>query len=176
MDEKTFRDKQREARMPLQYTIYKGVTGKFGALRLSLKKAYMDGRRDKDNGCVFVESASAIGPNNYDWENGKIIMALNITDISKIILYLRQPTNPIFTKTEGKLKLLHDRGAGTSDRGTDITTLDIDKPEDKDGFWFSMMKKSQGSTSRSGLPVSQDEALAIATLLQAAIPIILAWE
>lgn len=176
MTEKTFKDKQREQRMPLQYTVYKGVTGKFGAIRLSLKKAYADERRDKDVGCVFVESAAAVGANDYDWENGKIIMALNVTDISKIILYLRQPTNPTFKKDEGKLKLLHDKGAGTPNKGIDITTLEINKPEDKDGFWFQMMKKSQGNTVKSSLPISQDEALAIATLLQAAIPLILAWD
>jgi len=172
-EEKTFKERQREQKSPLQFALYKGVTGKFGALRLNLKKAYTDDRRDKDDGCVFLEMAPATGPNNYDWENGKVTIALSVVDIPKIILYLRSPSNPVFK--EGKLKIFHDKGAGTADKGQDTTTLAVDKPADKDSFFFSVYQKKGAVNRQASVPVSQDEAVAIGTLLQSAIPLILAW-
>ena len=172
---KTFKEKQREFKLPLQYAIFKGVTGKFGALRLNLKKAYIDSRREKDDGCVFLEMAPPAGPNDYDWKDNKIIMALSITDIPKIILYLRAPGHPIFKKDDFKLKIYHDRGAGTPTRGQDTTNIVIDKPEDRDNFFFNAYQKRGDVSKQASVPVSPDEAIAIGTLLQAAIPLILAW-
>lgn len=175
---KTFRERQREQRLPLQYALYKGVRGKFGALRLNLKKAYQDDRRDRDDGCVFIEMAPAVGPNNYDWENSKVTMALSIVDIPKILLYLRAPKHPAFQteKAGGKLKIYHDRGAGTSTRGQDTTNLTVEKPVDKDSFFFSVYQNKNGSAKSAMVPVSPDEAIAVGTLLQTAIPLILAWD
>jgi hypothetical protein len=175
----TFRDRQREAKAPLQYAVYKGKTGKFGAMRLNLKKAYLDERRD--DGCIFIEMAPPLPANStalgsYDWENGKIAMALSIADIPKIALYLRNPGNRAFEKTENKCMLIHDRYAGTDKAGTEKSTLTISKPTDQDSFWWSISQKRDGTTKGASLPVSQDEALAIGTLMQAAIPLILAWE
>jgi len=172
-EEKTFKERQREQKLPLQFALYKGVTGKFGAMRLNLKKAYTDDRRDRDDGCIFLEMVPAVGPNNYDWENGKITMALSAVDIPKIILYLRSPANSVFK--EGKLKIFHDKGAGTADKGQDVTTLSIEKPADKDSFFFSVFQKKGTANKQASIPVSQDEALAVGILLQAAIPLILAW-
>ena len=174
----TFKDKQVRNREPLQYALYKGVTGKFGALRLNLKKAYQDSRRDKHDGCIFLEMAPATGPNIYDWENSKIIMALTITDIPKILLYLRAPNHPLFARNDagGKLKIYHDRGAGTNDKGKDTTTLEINKPEDKDNIFVSAYQRRGDVTKTATVTISPDEAVAVATLLQAAIPQILAWE
>ena len=173
---KTFKERQREQKLPLQYAIFKGVTGKFGALRLNLKKAYVDNRRDKDDGCIFLEMVSTKGPNNYDWENSKIVMALSIIDIPKIIMYLRAPQHPMFEKTDYKLKIYHDRDAGTSNKGQNVTNIMIDKPKDKDNFFFNAFQKKGEITKQASVPVSPDEAVAIGTLLQAAIPLILAWD
>lgn len=178
----TFQDRQRRLKAPIQYSLYKGVTGKLGALRLNLKKAYTDNRRDKNDGCIFLEMAPAIGKNLYDWENGKIIMGLSMIDIPKILLYLRSPNHPSFQPTErnqkadGKLHLYHDKGAGTASRGQDTTNLTIDKPQDRDNFFWSMQQKSHGETKTASVTVSHDEALAIGTLLQAAIPLLVMWD
>jgi hypothetical protein len=122
---------------------------------------------------VYINS-TALG--SYDWENGKIAMALSIADIPKIALYLRNPGNRAFEKTENKCMLIHDRYAGTDKAGTEKSTLTISKPTDQDSFWWSISQKRDGTTKGASLPVSQDEALAIGTLMQAAIPLILAWE
>ena len=174
-EQKSFRERQRENKFPLQYALYKGVRGKFGALRLNLKKAYQDDRRDKDDGCVFLEMAPAIGPNVYDWENSKVTIALSVVDIPKIIMYLRAPGSQLFQKSDGKLKIYHDRGAGTSTKGQDVTSLNIDKPADRDNFFFSVFQNRAGVQKQASVPVSPDEALAIGTLLNAAIPLVLAW-
>jgi len=171
----SFKDRQKRNKEPLQYSLYKGVSGKFGALRLNLKKAYQDTRRDKYDGCIFLEMAPATGPNIYDWENSKIIMALTITDIPKILLYLRAPGHQMFERSDGKLKIYHDRGAGTNDRGKDTTSVEINKPADRNNIFISAYQK-RGDVSKSAtVSISADEALAIGTLLQAAIPLIVAW-
>lgn len=171
----SFKDRQRKNKDPLQYALYKGMSGKFGALRLNLKKAYQDQRRDKADGCIFLEMAPAVGPNQYDWENSKIIMALNVTDIPKIILYLRSPGHSLFSKKGGSCEIFHDRGAGTNDKGKDKTVLKINKPADRDNFFWAIYQTRNGNQKEATVTVSPDEAVAIGTLLQAAISQILAW-
>lgn len=172
---KTFQDRQRENKAPIQYALFKGVTGKLGAMRLNLKKAYSDDKRDRDDGCIFLEMAPATGNNIYDWENGKIIMALNMVDIPKILMYLRSPGHKLFQKNDGQLKIYHDKGAGTASKGEEVTTLTINKPDDKDNFFFSAYQKKHGTTKSASVTVSHDEAIAIGTLFQASIPLLVAW-
>lgn len=171
----TFQDRQRKNKAPIQYSLFKGVTGKLGAMRLNLKKAYSDDKRDRDDGCIFLEMAPAVGNNNYDWENSKIIMALNMVDIPKILMYLRAPGHKQFQKTDGQLKIYHDKGAGTANRGEEVTTLTISKPEDKDNFFLSTYQKKHGTTKSASVTISPDEAVVIGTLLQASIPLLVAW-
>jgi hypothetical protein len=159
----------------MQYKIYKGVTGKFGALRLNLKPAPEDdSNKDEKPGCVFIEMAPAVGQNQYDWENGKIVMALSITDIPKVIAFLSAPQHEMFAK-DGKLKIFHDKGAGTSSKGQEVKTLEISKDPDKLNFFVSMYANERGIDKKAMCTVSPDEAIAIRTLLTAAIPKILAW-
>lgn len=172
----SFKERQKRNKDPLQYSLYKGVKGSFGALRLNLKKAYQDDRRDKQDGCVFLDMAPTSGPNIYDWENNKIVMALTTTDISKIILYLRNPKHKAFDRSDNKLRIFHDRGAGTNNRGQDTTSIEINKPEDKDNLFVSAYQKRGTVQKKATVPISPDEAIAIGTLLQAAIPLILAWD
>ncbi|MHA2065168.1 MAG: hypothetical protein ACXABY_12400 [Candidatus Thorarchaeota archaeon] len=177
-DGKTFEDLQWENKWPMKFTLYKGVTGKLGALRLQLKTPYQprrDGTRDKPEGCVFLEMAPAVGNNVYDWKNSKITIALNVTDIPKVLMYLRAPGHKMFKKTDGKLKIYHDRRAGTADRGKDVTSLEFDCPPDKDNMFVRAFQKRNGSQKTATITISPDEALAMGTLLQAAIPTILAW-
>jgi hypothetical protein len=172
--QQSFRDRQRENRDPLPYALFKGVTGKFGALRLTLKKAY-DPRntRKKDDGCVFLEAAPPIdGGTHYDWENSKISIALSITDIPKIILYLRQPSRA----KDGKLSIYHDTGAGTDKKGQTVKTLNFWKSPDRDNIFVTVGAKIPGQQLEAKVTVSPDEAVAMGTLLQTAIPLILAWD
>lgn len=179
-DQEQNEEQEVQERKPLQYKLYKGITGKFGSLRLTLKRAYEGGRRTKEDGCVFLEMAAATGPNVYNWEH-KTIMALSQTDIPKIVLYLRDPENPIFfdKKDDTKapeLKIYHDRGAGQPGaKGKETSSLSIQKPANRDSFFFSSTQKKENEETRVQVPVSPDEALAIVVLLEAAIPQILAW-
>ena len=175
MNEESFKERRRKSKDPLQCTIYKGVTGKFGAMRISLKKAYTDTKRDRDEGCVFIEACGTTAPNNYDWEN-KIVMALNMSDIAKILLYLRtEGEDPQFKKDKGELKIFHDRGAGTSQKGQDTTSLNIKRPEGWDNLVLSMHRNASGESINTSVSLSSSEAIFISVLLQAAIPLIVAW-
>jgi len=144
-------------------------------MRFNLKRPYTNPDPKKAEGVIFLEMAPAVGPNNYDWENQKMIMALSIVDIPKIILYLRSPGHPSFERTDGKLKLLHDKGAGTARRGQEVTTLEVVKSDTTTNYMFNMYQKSNGNNKSANVPISPDEAIAIGALLQAAIPIILSW-
>ena len=156
----TFKEEQRRNKAPIQFALFKGVTGKFGAMRLKLKKAYTDTNRNKDDGCIFLEMAPAVGANMYDWENSKIIMALSIIDIPKIILYLRSPTHQIFQndKADGKLKIYHDKGAGTNLKGQNTTNLTLDKPKDRNNFFLSAVQTKEGKSKTASVTISPDEA------------------
>lgn len=173
---KPFNERQRENKYPIQFALYKGVTGKLGAMRMSLKKAYADPNNTdpkKFPGVIFMDMAPATGPNQYDWENGKIKIALSITDISKIILYLRAPGHSIHK--DGKLRIFHDMGAGSAERGKTVKTLEINKQSDRNNFFISLYQKSADGSRNATCTISPDEAITMGTLLQEAIPQILAW-
>ena len=173
MSENNFKEKQWENKSPIQHAIYKGVTGKLGALRLSLKEPYSDTRREKPHGCVFLDLAPAIDKNIYDWNNQKIVMALGITDLGKIVSYLRAPNHNIF---KGTLNLYHDKGAGTADKNKHVTTVTINKVAGKDNFFLSASQKENGAVIKQAtVTISPDEAVVIGTLLQTAISRILSW-
>lgn len=171
----SFDEKARREKAPIQYRIYKGIRGKAGAMRLNLKRPYTSPDPKKSEGVLFLEMAPAVGPNDYDWKNQKMVIALSIVDIPKIILYLRNPGHSIFEQTDGKLKLLHDKGAGTAKRGQEVKTLEVVKSDTTANYMFNMYQKSDGNNISASVPVAPDEAIAIGTLLQAAIPIILSW-
>ena len=171
---KSFDERAKEERAPIQYRIYKGISGKNGALRLNLKRPYANQNPKKSEGVIFLEAAAAIGRNEYDWDN-KIIIALSIVDIPKIILYLRSPNHSVFDRSDGKLKLIHDKGAGTAKKGQEVKTLEIAKSERTSNFMFNVYESSNGTNKSASIPVSPDEVIAIGTLLQAAIPVIMAW-
>jgi hypothetical protein len=173
--ENEFEERARKEKTPIQYRIYKGIKGTLGALRFTLKRPYTNVTPKKAEGFVFLEVAPAIGQNVYDWENQKITMALSVNDISKIILYLRSPNNQMFAKTDQKLKLMHDKGAGTASRGQEVKTLQIEKPEGMINFMCNMFENSNGKKINTSVTISPDEALIIGTLLQAAIPVIMCW-
>jgi len=161
---------------PLQFKLYKGVKGTLGALRLSLIPAYSG---KKDQGCIFLEMAPAIAVNVYDWQNSKITMALSITDIPKIVLYLTDPEHVLFNKSENCLKLFHDKGVGTPEAGKETKSFTLSKPQGKYSFIASAVQTMKGGQepkiTSAQCTISPDEALAMGELLRSAIPRILAW-
>lgn len=175
---------------PLQFSVYKGMKGNHGALQFNLQlphyykgkeKSYdgegvfeeVDGRWklkegwNKREGCVFLEITSATGQNVYDWEN-KIIMALSVTDIGKLLLTLR---------TGDECKIMHDPGANTTASGVVKKWLDVSSPKGvKTGVFFSVTKQAAGTDNVTHrVPLSGDEAMVLAQLLSTAISRALNW-
>jgi hypothetical protein len=174
--------------LPLPFTIYKGVRGSYGALRFNLKRAYADDeskkpKRKKKDGCVFLEATPATAPNVYGWvEEIKVMMALSIIDIPKIITFLQAPGHPVFQNEEDPTKppqitIFHDQGAGSNARGEKTKSLVIVKPQDKNSFFFNVTEREHNKeTLKVTVPVSPEEALALRVLLTNAIPAILNWD
>ena len=111
---------------------------------------------DFDKGCIFINAANQAGEKSYNWDS-KVIMKLGMSDIGKIIATLARRTT--------ECKLFHK-----SERGQ--TTFDL-KPGTKYGYMLNTT--STISDSRVNLPVSDDEAEILLTLLRSVVPIFSRW-
>lgn len=180
---------------PLQYAIYKGTGGKFGAIQFNLqaphfyngKRKDYDGRVGEDDGAafrledgkrilkdgwkqregaIFLQITSAKDKNVYDWDN-KIIMALSINDIGKVIMALL---------TGEKCELMHDPGAKTESQGTVKKYLTISSPKGPAvGVVISATQMAGSDKKTHTVPVTGDEVIVLKTLLQQAISRTLNW-
>lgn len=182
-------------RKPLQYAIYKGMGGKYGAVQANFQPPHYyrvaeDGRNEKDfsgsraldatgrlrdgenwkqrEGAVFLEATSPSGPNQYDWEQ-KVTVALSVTDMSKLALGL----------TTGKeTKIMHDPGAKTERAGVTTKHITLRSPDGimNRGAMLEVSQKTGDTRRNHTIPLSPDECLSLRTLLMSAIPKALAWE
>lgn len=177
----------------LQYAIYKGKGGKFGAVQFNLQSPHPYRGKDKSfdgrfkgesifetiegktrlkegwkirEGCVFMDITGPKGSDVYDWDN-KIIMALSITDIGKILLSL---------VTGDECKLMHDPGAKTDAQGTVKKYLTITSPRGPVvGVILSATHVSGPDKRTHTVPLSGDEVLVLRTLFQTAVSRALNW-
>jgi len=184
---------------PLQLAFYKGVTGNWGAIQFNLQRPHFyvksnpklknfEGKFIKDEwkmeypnltkdelvsreGALFLEITSAKGKNVYDWDN-KIIMALSITDLSKMLEVLegRKPD----------CSLMHDPGAKTASQGKIQKRLVISSPKGirEAGCLVSasMIKSGTGADpTKHTVPLSPDETLTLAVCIRRVIPRAIAW-
>ena len=182
----------------LQFSSYKGLKGTMGAFQINFNRphfycmkfpklknyegkfiptAWLQDHPDltKDDlssreGCLFVEITSAVpGKKNvYDWEQ-KIVMALSITDMSKVLLVLegRKP----------EINILHDPNAQTETAGKVVKTMAISSPKGiSEGVIFNVsQKEADGQVRKHMVPLNQDETIALQCLVRAAVPLCLAW-
>jgi multidrug efflux pump subunit AcrB len=179
---KGFKERQKEEKWPLPFELYKGIKGNHGALRICLKRPYSDQEQDGDkkeklDGVVFLETSPAIGPNQYDWQNSKTQMALGVNDLAKIIYFFKNPGKFVDANDPdvAKLSIYHDPGAGTANVKKKVKYLNISKKKEMNNFMLSTTTKIGDQNINASIPVSQEEALCITILLEAAIPAILCW-
>jgi len=170
---------------PIQYNIYKGVKGKFGAIQFALQPAHhicsackkrdfsgkgiapcdcTDNQMQQKEGCIFIHASSATGPNQYDWDN-KVIFALSIADISKILKSMKKSED---------LSIYHDPGQQTSKQGEKTKTFQLKYYEGK-GAVASLLEKQGENKKAHAIPLSHEELGILFVLLQSAIPKILGW-
>lgn len=151
--------------------------GKHGALRFSLCPAYFPGLK-KDEGVIFLEAAPTIGKNSYDWENQKVTIALGLTDISKIVLYLKTWPTHLDDNGNSCVNIYHDSSSSKNlPPNTNTSTVKVSRsldPNSKSFFW-KIAKKTQAGTTEINLPVSNEETIIISKLLDRSIPAILGW-
>lgn len=177
---------------PQQYAIYKGVTGKFGAVQFNfqaphkyctscktkdftgaLKECCSGSRVSVREGAVFVDITSAKDKNVYDWDN-KITVALSVNDLGKVVYFLKTGRDPREGKAE--LKLMHDPGAASAAKGKVQKHILFASPNGiASGFMLNVTQVSGQDKRSHNVPVSGDETMVLATLLQTAISKALAW-
>lgn len=152
----------------MKYAIYKGMTGKYGAVQFQLSPPKIDengnGVRE---GAVFVEITKATGPNVYDW-NSKITFALSVNDLGKVLTALRNGT---------ECTLLHDPGAQTTTQGQVTKNFRFTLQTEK-GMLLSVRETNKvvpGNDKNYSIPMSPDEVSLLGTLVLRAIPACLGW-
>lgn len=177
---------------PLQYPIYKGVGGKFGALQFNLQHPHyygergstfegqkdFTGNRATDNtgkiqpgwkqreGAVFIEACSAKGKNEYDWEN-KITFACSVDDMGKLMLSL---------STGAALDIMHDPGAKSSKAGQVRKHVKLfSKGITTEGAMMTVTETKNGETKEHRIPLSPAECLNLRELFRAAVVRSLNW-
>lgn len=153
---------------PIQYAIYKGVKGKWGAVQFDFRPAILaENPRENKEGVIFMSITSTKAPDVYDWEN-KIVFALSLNDVSTLLLALR---------TDGKASIMHDPHAN-SDKAREVSkTLNLSSPKGLEAGCFLNMTEKRGSeeVAKHSVPLSPTECMALGTLFQAALPRMLGW-
>src|SRR3990167_510879 len=176
---------------PMQFEVFKGMGGKFGSVKFAYNpphyycsnvkcrtKNYHTNEQvcscsnvtmELREGNVFVDIASAIGPNKYDWEN-KIVMSLSVTDLTKLMVGVR---------TGEAVKLLHDPGIKTELAGKRQKIFQFSSPQglEKGGIITISEKNdmNDSETKHHTVPLSGDECVTLGVLIQCIIPKCLAW-
>lgn len=176
----------------LQYNIYKGTGGKWGAVQFSFQRPHYYKGKEKDytgnvalnangypsegwserEGAVFVQACTATGDNVYNWEE-KVIFALSVTDMGKILQTLNQ---------EGKqidFKLMHDPGAKSAHQGETQKHLTLYTKTSglcENGGLLTLREKTKTATREHKVPLTADEAVVLKQLLTTAISAALNWD
>lgn len=171
---------------PLQFSVYKGIKGKFGALQFNFQnphyyngklkdftgaEAYGEDHKLKEGwkqreGCVFLEITSTKEPNVYDWEN-KVTVALSVTDLGKVL-------NGLITGNE--VKIMHDPGAKSDSAGAIQKHVNISSPNGtSEGCLVAVSQVSGQQSKRHMVPLNGDELLVLRCLIQTAVSKSLGW-
>ena len=177
----------------LQFAVYKGIGGKYGALQFNLQPPHYYRGKEKSHdgkdsngqsifesenswklkdgwkireGAVFLEITSATGPNVYDWDN-KIILALSVIDIGKVLMKLL---------TGEKCEIMHDPGAKSQSQGTVKKFLNIISPDGPSvGVVFTATQISGGEKRTHTVTMSGSEVIILKNLFDRAIARTLNW-
>ena len=168
---------------PLQFGVYRGVGGKFGAVQFNLQRPHWHNRKtdtrlpnydavknrnDKEDwkprtGVIFMEITSATAPNVYDWDN-KITLALNTDDMAQLLNALT---------FVGEAKIYHDPDKGKPNEGSRGKTLNLKVIEREKGCLISCSSKD--GNKKHSVPLTFEQATQLRVLLNRAISEAFAW-
>jgi hypothetical protein len=181
---------------PLQLPIYKGVTGKFGAVKFNAQAPHFyvkknnrlknfDGRFIKDDwkkqdpgltesdlvareGAVFMEITSTKDKNVYDWDR-KIVFAFNLWDVGKALQVLEGQKQEV--------KLMHDPHAGSADKGKIQKYVTISSPKGlTEGILINASQRTSGGENVNHMvPLSGHEVIILRECFKSFVPFALSW-
>jgi hypothetical protein len=183
--------------VPLQLAFYKGMgaTPKWGAIQFNLQRPHYyikhkpklknyDGKfipkewleqnpeltkehLTSREGALFLEIASTVTNSVYDWDN-KIVMALSIVDMGKLLMVLEG--------MEPEIKIMHDPGAKSATAGQVHKVLSVSSPKGiKSGALVTVTQKEGDNTIKHTVPLTGDELKVLSACLRVVIPASLAW-
>lgn len=141
---------------PDDYSIFKpNAQGTGGALALSFSPRG-----------IFLKIARQLGTQRmFDWKPATVI-ALNLTDISKIL-----------AGQQGKkeVSLFHDAAKSTMATSNAQKGLKITFNEQYGNFFWELWRKEGEVTTKASVPVTPEETIIIDVLLRWATPLLLKW-
>lgn len=139
------------------YQIYKpNQQGTGGALALSFSARG-----------IFLKIAKQLGTQRmFDWKPATIL-ALNLTDISKVLAGLQ---------SKKETSLFHDASVSSQATSNAQKGLKITWNEQYGNFFWELWRKEGEAKVSAGVSVSVEEAIVIETLLKWAIPQLLHWQ
>lgn len=178
---------------PLQFSVYKGMGGKWGAVQLSFQPPHFYKGKEKDfkgtsaldengrlkrddgwkerEGAVFVNITSPKGKNVYDWDD-KIVMALSVNDMAEVLHFLETGRD---AKGGDSLSLLHDPGAKTESQGAVKKFLRLNAKDLTQGAMLTVVQQTGSDKKEHVVPLSCVELVTVKTLLRQAITKAMAW-
>ncbi len=115
---------------------------------------------------MFLEITCTKDKNVYDWDQ-KIVMALSVTDMGKVLITLL---------TGEDCKIVHDPGAKTAAAGAVKKYLNVTSPEGtKVGCFISATHTSGDQKRTHRVPLTGSELLVLRLLLSTAVSKALNW-
>lgn len=183
----------------LQLAFYKGLSAKFGCLQFKINPPHWyvskpglarlknyDGPFIKDiwlkehpdlnaddlvtrEGCLFLEAAPTVNKNEYDWDHRKVMVALSVTDLGKILTVLEG--------LQKEIKIMHDPNMKGDGQGKIQKYLTVSSPDGLGrGVLFNLSQREAGKEPNQFMvPLSGDEALVLKACIQRVIPATLGW-
>ena len=189
----------------MQYAIYKGTGGRYGAIQFNFQKPHFYNGKQKDytgseafelvdgrkklkegwkerEGCVFLEIAPPVDKNKYDW-NQKIIMAFSVNDMAKLSYFLtlgkspnKKERNRQDGQPSGSMVIMHDPHAKSDRAGQTQKYFRIYSPDGPaDGAMITVVQKEGDQKREHQVPVSGDEVVVLRALLTSAMSNALNW-
>lgn len=115
------------------------------------------------------------GKNEYDWSQ-KVIFALSVNDMGKVLYYLKTGNSPNSKESGGEMSIMHDPGAKSSNAGQVRKYLNFRTKNIGGGCILSLSASEKDADRKNHtVPLTGDEVAVLGTLVSSAISAALGW-
>lgn len=117
---------------------------------------------------IFVDLTDKPKGDAFDWKD-KITIKLGLNDLGAMLSTIKN--------NEKELKLFHDPGAGTDDKGSVSRTITLVRNDSKQkGYYFNVTSSQDGKAKRISVAMNNSEITILECLITVTIPKMLRWK